>query len=225
MATFYDSFAKHKRTKLGSFLVEKTFEKLSIIAAEFSPVKILEIGIGKGTCYKHLKKQIPQMEYIGIEASDTLYKEAKSKDINAIKCFVPPFPPSLEKGSFDMVIMSHVLEHFMNYREVLDVFGGINNLLKQNGKLLLFYPCALDLGKDFYDCDYSHSYFTTKNRVNNLLLDSGFRIIKQDSYRACFNYFRWFFYILSRLVSCFAFFSIKMRITFKKNLLAIAEKI
>jgi len=225
MTTFYDSFAKRKRTKLGSFLVEKTFEKLSKIAAEFSPVKILEIGIGKGIFYKHLKAQIPQMEYIGIEASDTLYEEAKSKDINAIKCFVPPFPQTLEKGSFDMVIMSHILEHFMNYREVLDVLGEVNNLLKQNGKLLLFYPCALDLGKDFFDCDYSHSYVTTKNRVDNLLLDSGFRIIKEDSYRACFNNFKWFFYILSKLVSCFSFLNIKIRITFKKNLFAIAEKI
>jgi len=165
------------------------------------------------------------MEYIGIEPSDALYEEAKSKNINVIKCFVPPFPPSLEKGSFDMVIMSHVLEHFISYREVLDVLSGINDLLKQNGKLLLFHPCAIDCGKDFFDCDYSHTYFTTRRRTNDLLLDSGFRIIKEDSYRACFNHFKCFFYILSKLVNCFAFFSIKMRITFKKNLLAIAEKI
>jgi len=225
MTTFYNNFAKRKRTKLGSFFVEKTFEKLSKTAAEYSPVKILEIGIGKGVFYKHLKMRIPQMEYIGIEASDVLYEEAKSKDINAIKCFVPPFPPALEKGSFDMVIMSHVLEHFMNYREVLDVLSEIHNLLKQNGKLLLFHPCVIDYGNDFFDYDYSHSYITTRNRTNNLLLDSGFRIIKEDSYRACFNNLKWFFYIISKLVNCFAFFSIKMRITFKKNLLAIAEKI
>jgi predicted TPR repeat methyltransferase len=225
MATFYDSFAKRKKTKSGSFIVEKTFEKLSKIAAEFSPVKVLEIGVGNGIFYKHLKKQIPLMEYIGIEASNALYEDAKSKDINVIKCFVPPFPQVLEKGSFDLVIMSHILEHFINYREVLEVLGGVNDLLKQNGKLLLFHPCALDWGNDFFDCDYSHSYVTTKNRTNNLLLDSGFRIIKEDSYRACFNNFKCFFYILSKLVNCFAFFNIKMRISFKKNLLAIAEKI
>ncbi|MDR2582800.1 MAG: class I SAM-dependent methyltransferase [Fibromonadaceae bacterium] len=225
MTTFYDSFAKRKKTKLGSFFVEKTFEKLSKIVAEFSPVKVLEIGVGNGILYEHLKMQIPSIEYIGIEPSNALYEKAKSKNINAIKCFVPPFPQVLEKGSFDMVIISHVLEHFRDYREILDVFGGINDLLKQNRKLLLFHPCALDWGKDFYDCDYSHSYFTTKNRTENLLLDSGFRIIKQDSYRACFNNLKLFFYIISKLVNCFAFFSIKMRITFKKNLLTVAEKI
>jgi len=225
MVMFYDNFAKRKRTKLGGFLVEKTFEKLSKTVAEFSPVKILEIGIGQGIFYKHLKKQIPNIEYTGIEPSNTLYEEAKSNGINAIKCFIPPFPPALEKGSFDMVIMSHVLEHFMNYREVLDVLGGINDLLKQNGKLLLVHPCVLDYGNDFFDYDYSHTYITTRRRTNNLLLDSGFRVIKEDSYRACFNNFKWFFYIISKLVNCFAFFSIKMRITFKKNLLTIAEKI
>jgi SAM-dependent methyltransferase len=224
MAMFYDSFAKRKRTGLGNFLVEKTFEKLSKTAAEFSPVKILEIGIGRGVFYKHLKKKIPQMEYIGIEASNALYEEAKSKDINAIKCFVPPFPQNLEKGSFDMVIMSHILEHFIDYREILEVLGGVNDLLRQNGKLLLFHPCALDWGKDFFDCDYSHSYITTEKRTENLLLDSGFKIIERDSYRACFNRFKCFFYIFSKLVNCLAFFNIKMRVTFKKNLLAIAEK-
>jgi len=164
------------------------------------------------------------MEYIGIEPSDILYEEAKSKNINAIKCFVPPFPQTLEKGGFDLVIMSHILEHFINYKEILEVLSGVNGLLKPNGKLLLFHPCALDWGNDFFDCDYSHSYFTTRNRTDSLLLDSGFKIIKRDSYRACFNNLKCFFCIISKIVNCLAFFNLKMRVTFKKNLLTIAEK-
>ena len=222
---FYDNFAKRKRTKLGSFLVEKTFEKLAKIAAKYSPVKILEIGIGRGIFYEKLKKEIPQMEYTGIEAGDTLFTDAKNKGINAIKCFVPPFPQELEKGSFDLVIISHVLEHFMNYREVLHVLSEINGLLKPNGKLLVFYPCAHDWGIEFFDYDYSHTYITAQNRVEKLLLDSDFQIIKQDSYRACFNRFKCFFYIFSKIVNYLAFFSIKMRVTFRKNLLTIAQKV
>jgi len=222
---FYDSFLNRERNSLGSLLVEKTFEKLAVIAAGYSPVKILEIGIGKGIFYEKLKNEIPMMEYTGIEASNVLFKEAKKKGINAIKCFVPPFPPRLEKGSFDLIVMSHVLEHFRDYREVLEVLNGINALLKPNGKLLLFYPCARDYGIDFFDCDYSHSYATTQNRVGDLLFDSGFRVIKQDSYRACFNNFRLFFYILSKAVKLCTFLNIRTRNTFGKNPLTVAEKI
>jgi len=221
---FYDSFSNRKRNRLGSFLVEKTFESLAKIAASYAPVKILEIGIGKAVFYEKLKQKIPLMEYTGIEAGDALYKEAKDKGINAIKCFIPPFPQELEKGSFDLIAMSHILEHFKDYKEVLEVLSGINALLKPKGKLLLFYPCARDYGIDFFDCDYSHSYITTQNRVKDLLSDSDFKIIKRASYRSCFKSFNLFFYLISKAVSFCAFLNIKTRNTFKKNLLTIAEK-
>jgi len=221
---FYDSFAKRRRNRLGAFLVAKLLRKLSKIAAGYSPVKVLEIGVGKGLFYEQLKKDVPQMQYTGIEASDTLYKEAESNGINAVKCFVPPFPPELERESFDLVVMINVLEHFRDYREVLGVLNGINDLLKTDGKLLLYVPCSMDWGKEFYDCDYSHSYFITRNRVDNLLSDSGYQVIKRDSYRACFNNFRWFFYIFSKVADRLPFFNLGMRQAFKKSLLTVARK-
>jgi SAM-dependent methyltransferase len=222
---YYSHFADRKRNKWGSLLVKKVFEKLAKIAAEGSPVKILEIGIGKGIFFEALKKEIPQMEYTGIEASEALFAEAKSKGINAIKCLVPPFPKELENGSFDLVVMSHVIEHFLDWREVLEVLNAINALLKNGGKLLLFYPCARDFGMDFFETDYSHSYVTTSGRVDCLLADTGFRVIKRDSYRACFNNFRFFFFCISKIINRFAFLNVKTRDTFNKNLLTVAEKI
>jgi ubiquinone/menaquinone biosynthesis C-methylase UbiE len=222
---FYDSFANQKRNKYGKIIVGKTFEKLAKTVASYSPITILEVGIGQGIFYEKLKKEIPQMEYTGIEAGDTLYEEAKEKGINVVKCFVPPFPEELERGGFDMVVMSHVLEHFIDYREVLEVLTGINGLLKPNGKLLLFHPCARDCGFiDFFDAEYSHSYVTTRNRVDNLLYDSGFQVIKRDSYRACFTNFKAFFCILSKILNLCTFMYIKTRSTFSKNLLTVAEK-
>jgi 2-polyprenyl-3-methyl-5-hydroxy-6-metoxy-1,4-benzoquinol methylase len=222
---FYDSFFNRKKNRLGSLLVERLFEKLAKIAGKYFPIKILEIGIGNGIFYEKLKKEIPQMEYTGIEANNTMFEEAKKKGIDVIRSFIPPFPQNLEKGSFDLIIMSHVLEHFRDYREILEVLNGINALLKPSGKLLLFYPCARDYGIDFFDCDYSHSYITTQSRVKDLLFDSGFRIIRQDFYRACFNSFRLFFYILSRAMNFCSFLNIRTRNTFQKNLLTIAEKV
>jgi SAM-dependent methyltransferase len=222
---FYDSFANRKRNKYGKILFAKLFEKLAKVAVGYSPITILEVGIGQGIFYEKLKKEIPQMEYTGIEAGDTLYEEAKEKGINVVKCFVPPFPEELERGGFDMVVMFNVLEHFVNYREVLDVLNGINDMLKPGGKVLIAYPCARDWGTCFFECDYSHSYETTQYRTENLLHDSGFKVIGSDSYRACFNNFRPFFYILSRLIDFCAFLSIGKRIAFKKTILTVAEKI
>lgn len=222
---FYNHFAKRKRNKLGSFLVKKTFEKLAKIVAKDSPVNILEIGIGKGIFYEQLKKEMPEMNYTGIEASAALFLEAKNKNINAINCFVPPFPDVLENNSFNLIIMSHVIEHFKDYKEIFDVLKSVNNLLKQGGHILLFYPCAIDYGMDFFDGDYSHSYITTKNRINSLLEDNGFCVVKNDSYRACFNNFKLFFFLLCKVINCFKFLNIRVRHTFRKNLLTIAKKV
>jgi len=228
---FYDSFAIRKRTKFGSFLVQKAIEKWVKVALESSPIKILEIGVGRRQFYEQLKKENPQMEYTGIEASDTLYEEAKNNGINVIKCFVPPFPQELMRESFDLVVMIHVLEHFRDFREATEVMKGINDLLKPKGRLLLICPCARDNGIEFFDCDYTHSYITTENRINMLLQDTGFKAVKWDSYRACFNNFKWFFYIASRIVNFLAFFlrygsyrSIKVKMTLSKNLMVVAEK-
>jgi len=228
---FYDFFVTRKRTKVGNFLVQKAIEKWVKVALESSPMKILEIGVGRRTFYERLKKENPQMKYIGIEAGDKLYEEAKSNGINVIKCFVPPFPQELEGECFDLVVMIHVLEHFRNFREAVEVLKGINGLLKPKGRLMLICPCARDNGMEFFDIDYSHSFITTENRINGLLQDTGFQVIKWDSYRACFNRFKMFFYILSKAVNIFAFFlrygsyfCIKVKTTFSKNLMVIAEK-
>jgi len=135
---FYDHFLTRQRTKLGSFLVQKGIEKWARTALESSPVKILEIGVGRGTFYEQLKKENPLMEYTGIEACGMLYEEAKSKGINVIKCFVPPFPQELERDSFDLVVMMHVLEHFRDFREALEVLKGINGLLKPKGEAVAY---------------------------------------------------------------------------------------
>jgi len=174
-----------------------------------------------------------KMRYSGIEPNQTLCDQARKEGLEAIACMVPPFPEELQKNSFDLIILSHVLEHFKDHIQALEVLSDIHGLLKPGGRFLLFYPDYLDYGSDYFDVDYSHSLILTQNRVTNLLQDSGFDIRIEKGFRACFYRYRLLTWMLARTLDLVAgtllritgrrkFF--KAKITFKLNRLTIATK-
>lgn len=233
---YYDHFAKHQNTSIGNTVVQKLFAKLSLWALQGlpTPPKVLEIGIGRGLFAAHLyQRSNRQIQYTGIEPNQTLCEKARSEGIHAIPCMVPPFPQECEPSSFDLVVMSHVLEHFRDHVQALEVLQSIHSLLKPGGRFLLFYPDYLDYGADYYDVDYSHSLVLTQNRVENMVLDTSFQIDRQESIRACFHRWGVFTWLISRSIDFVGgllyrvthrrvFF--KAKITFKLNRVMICSK-
>lgn len=184
---YYDHFAKHRNTRIGERFVQKLFSRLSQWSlADLPPdARVLEIGIGRGNFAAHLFRTGGHaLRYTGIEPNATLCEQARAEGLDARACMVPPFPPDLEKGTFDLVLMSHVLEHFRDHNEALAVLAEIHALLKPGGRFVLFYPDYLDYGSDYFDVDYSHSLILTRSRAENLVTDSGFTILRQAGFRA-----------------------------------------
>jgi hypothetical protein len=121
----------------------------------------------------------------------------------------------------------------MDFKEALKVLSEIFAMLKPGGRVLLFHPDYLDWGADYFDGDYSHSLILTRNRVDNIVQDAGFKIIHRDSFRSFFQGLKPFSWIMSKFMSCFCaalicitgsrkFF--KPKIALKLNLLTICEK-
>jgi SAM-dependent methyltransferase len=216
---FYDFYLNRPAGKLAKFQAQRLIPKLAkpaLKGLKENP-KVLEIGVGRGDFAQYLKNA----DYIGIEANKTLCGRLNEKGFNVICAQVPPFPSELEKGSFDLVVMCHIFEHFMDYKEALKVLGEIFDLLKPGGRLLLFHPDYLDWGADYFDGDYSHSLILTRNRVDSLVQDSGFKVIHRDGFRSFFNGFKPFSWCLSKLMNCLRG---KPKIAFKLNLLTVCEK-
>jgi SAM-dependent methyltransferase len=235
---YYDFFKIRSITKIGKNIITLANKKIVKIIKKLYKPKIestlLEIGVGKALFATILKKEIPEIKYFGIEPNKDLCLQAVSKGLNVINTKIPPVPKKFY-NKFDFVYMSHVLEHFVNYEVILKVLSELRKTLKKNGKLIIFYPDFLDYKDDYFDIDYSHEYILTKRRVKQILIDCSFKIIKSTSFRGCFIFpYHFLIYPFHKIIKIFAglFYTItkkeiffKMKITFGKNILVIAEKI
>ncbi|NIQ13747.1 MAG: methyltransferase domain-containing protein [Candidatus Dadabacteria bacterium] len=79
---------------------------------------------------------------------------------------------------FDVIVMMHVLEHFT---DPIDTLTKVNDLLSENGKLLIVVPNGESLGTEIFMENYNwnvprHLSFFTKNSMNLILAKSQFRI-------------------------------------------------
>ena len=218
---FYDFYLNRPAGKLARIQAKRLIPALAEPALKGLPQnpKVLEIGVGRGNFAEYLKNI--GVKYTGIEANKILCDRLNEHRFNVINSQIPPFPQELEKGTFDLVVMCHIFEHFMDYKEALKVLGDIFEILKTGGRLLLFHPDYLDWGTDYFDGDYSHSLILTRKRIDDLVSDSGFKIIHRDSFRSFFHGFKPFSWLLSKFMNCLRG---KPKIAFKLNLLTICEK-
>jgi SAM-dependent methyltransferase len=230
---FYDFYLNRPAGRLARIQAKKLIPALAKPALKGLPLslKVLEIGVGRGDFAQYFKSI--GANYTGIEANKILCERLNEQGFNVICSQVPPFPQELEKGTFDLVVMSHIFEHFRDWQEALAVLGEIFSLLKSGGRLLLFHPDYLDWGSDYFDGDYSHSLILTRNRTDNLTQDAGFKIIHRDSFRSFFHGVKPFSWCFAKIINHFAglllcitgsrkFF--KPKIAFNLNLLTICEK-
>lgn len=232
---FYDFWKKRKLTRFGNKIVESVNFKITKIIYKFFKNKkyILEIGPGKGCFLKYISKY--NYYYTAIEPNKNLAKQCKgiNKKAVIINAFIPPI--KLKNNTFDIVYMSHVLEHFSDHKEVLKVLKDIHRILKTDGSFVLFFPDYLSFKADFFDSDYSHEYITTMNRIKYLLQDTNFKIIKKIHFRGNFSgisriLLTPFFFINKLIFSVlYSLFNIEMflkaKITFGRNILVISKKV
>lgn len=113
----------YKRTNipfLRYFSTPFSIVKLRKFVMGISPIKILDVGCGNSSASK-FKDFFPEMQYWGI---DRVNYNNREEDFSAMYRFVQA---DLENDSllqipddyFDLVIMTHVVEHLRNYKGVL----------------------------------------------------------------------------------------------------------
>ena len=126
--------------------------------------KILEIGCGEGILLNELAKL--QFTVKGIEPSETASLRAEKKGIDCVQGYFPH--PSI-KESFDLVILSHVLEHI---EKPLEFITQIKSILNPGGYLLLVQTNYKSLQAMllkwgwYWGCSEHYWHFTPKGLVN-----------------------------------------------------------
>ena len=136
--------------------------------------KVLDVGCGAGGNLKALQEQGWQV--FGIEISDVAAAHARDllrADIHTGTLESAPFPPK----SFDLVLMSHSLEHLPS---PADALRRVHSLLKDNGLLVVSVPNVNSLeyklfGRWWFQLDTPrHFYQFDKRSLSRFFTQAGF---------------------------------------------------
>jgi ubiquinone/menaquinone biosynthesis C-methylase UbiE len=198
---YYDFKSQAQRTAIGQRIIEMTNDRVFSMIAPLLPehASVLDIGAGPGEfarrCLAH------GCTYSAVEANDGY--AAMLKELGAhrvIKAFAPPIP--LEADQFDLVYMSHLLEHMPDVFKALELVGEIRRVLKPGGLACIISPDFLNDPRLFFDGDYTHAFVTTENRMRMLLRDSDFELVVSRALAGPFSGFPgWLATMASKLYS------------------------
>ena len=172
--SFFDHFGEDKPTKLGNWLVSSTQKQIFDFAQIQQGYSVLEIGPGRGIFADVCLER--GIEYYAIAPNEQMAKTLEQKGVNVIREKVPPLPKM--NRTFDTVVMTHVMEHMNSLQDALQTTQQIKEVLKPKGRLVICSPDYLSWRLNFFNCDFSHNYVTSRRRLIQLLVNAGFKDIK-----------------------------------------------
>ncbi len=156
-------------------------------------ISLIEIGCGSGVKLEEIKKQFEgssiKCKVIGCDYSQKAVEMAKKKNIKAVKGGID----SLSGQKADIVILSHVVEHFSN---ISNDFNEIKKLLNPEAYIYIEVPGVCDLlNKSEYNYDYliysvmAHMYNFNLTSLRSVVEPMGFRFIAGDEFvRSLFQF-------------------------------------
>jgi len=139
---------------------------------------VLEVGGGRGFFAEACISQ--GWRYCTIEKSRVQTRALQKRGIRAINDSVPPI--AMEDDSVNLVHAEQVVEHFNNHDEAICFVQECRRVLRPGGLLSIISPNIVTQRFYFYEFDYSHSYPTSRERLEWLLRDYSFEI----AFSGCF---------------------------------------
>lgn len=187
--SFYDD--QTDPTKVSRFRAwyhRSRYQRLTELVAEHFRPGMRVADLGCGNCWWNTQG-IP---VTGVDINEKMLAWAKRNGrLSDYRVCADLSQPGLPTATFDLVVMSEVLEHLLNGPDVL---AAIKGLLKDDGKLLLTVPYDVFLGPFFVlfnlNCLYQgyvrgsdyhkhrcgHVNHFTRSRLRRVLVDNGFEL-------------------------------------------------
>lgn len=178
----YDFYSRDRLYKPG--LAKQCRNRLHRKVLEGLPLRsVCEIGVGFGEFAEYCRQN--GIEWLGIEPNDHLREALEAQGFLVYNAMMPQFPEVNER--MDAIFASHMIEHLNGLPEALRFLAGCEALLRDKGGryLVLLYPDIQRCGNMFW-FDYTHNFVTSKSRIEQMLLDNGWKIRKSGHYTACF---------------------------------------
>ncbi len=149
----------------------------------FNPQNILDIGTGDGEKLSYLTNKYTNAKAYALEPSEEYTTQIKERGIHFIGTDVNSNWEEPYKNTFDVVILRHTIEHFLNPKLVLDK---INQVLSKDGLLYIATPDAMLVDPPLINNFFRvvHPYYFNQVSLRNLMLLNGFTILSlgNDTY-------------------------------------------
>jgi SAM-dependent methyltransferase len=174
---FYNHFQQDKPTGAGNWISKAFAGKIFKYAGIETGHSVLETGPGRGVFADVCLKV--GAEYYAVEPNRQMAESLEQRGAKVVCAMVPPLPEM--DRQFDFAVMINVLEHMNSMKDALQITQQISKILKPKGKFVICSPDYLNYRHNFFNCDFSHSYVTTRRRLKQLLISGGF-----DNIRSCY---------------------------------------
>jgi 2-polyprenyl-3-methyl-5-hydroxy-6-metoxy-1,4-benzoquinol methylase len=153
----------------------------SVMSLAFRPGgRVLEVGCGRGAVLDRLKRFGWQAE--GIDFDPIAVQTARNKGLDVRHGELEQM--HYADGSFDAVVMSHVVEHVPDPRALL---RETHRVLKEGGELVMYTPNSLSLGHRLYGPNWRglevprHLNIFTPRSLARIAGEAGFRKVVSAS--------------------------------------------
>ena len=141
------------------------------ILPRHKPLRILEVGPGKGYFYDSVRGASRHINYSAVDRNVAMLKHLKIK--TTYQTSLPKLPPFRTK--FDIIYAAYVIEHLHNGDELWEFIGNCRKNIAKGGIIVFLAPNAQSQKMEFWNADYTHMYATTKRNVAMAFSDHGIR--------------------------------------------------
>ena len=160
----------------------RMFTRVSTYIAGLAEKRILEVGAGWGFFAEVCRSR--GARYQGLEMNPGQARALRADGHDVVVGVIPPFPPG---APADVVWMSHVLEHAVDYRHALAMATAAHARVERGGYLVVIAPDLLSWREEFWNGDWSHGFPTTVRRVRELVTEAGFEVVAAEHHTASFR--------------------------------------
>ncbi len=153
---------------------------LALLGDVESP-RVLEIGCAAGALSMLLASEIGKRGRVRSIEPSRGHSEWASEHagLDVSRGLLEEVAPTLDAGSFDLVVMNHVLEHVRSVRETCEIVG---TLLKPDGLFVIEVPNVEHpgsrIGHFFHE---AHNFSFSPNTLSRLAIVSGFSVKQMES--------------------------------------------
>ena len=178
----YSDYMQREPHPRNAVFIKKWHGKLLTLALKDvnnTPTSVLEIGPGHGFFAEHCRQAGIAYEFC--DTSPAVVSRMNEQGFTGHLGLIQDVANNL--GKYDMIWMSHVLEHSPTWLAAREMVVTSKELLSENGLLVVVGPDALSWKKEFWNVDWSHGYPTTIRNVSQLFNDVGLSRITAQHHR------------------------------------------